>query len=356
MAYPLFSVITPCFNAEKYLSHCVESILKQKFSDWELFLIDDGSTDSTPKLCDDYAEKDNRIKVIHQKNAGVSAARNRGLDEAQGKWIVFIDSDDWFTDDAFSVFYKEVKDGASDRYIYNRYTYKDGKTLPLKHLKPDKLVRGKDDMKFFLIDMLFPYYDEMVNGVITGGIRGVNANLYRRTLIEKYHIRFDTNVKIAEDAMFNFDVMRNAESVTMTDVEVGYYRISGSSVMHRFTPEIDHINTQTIKGFKTRVGRLIDTDQEYGIAYMGLVAECLFRALKLKYLHSDYSVSYTTKKKEITEWLYSDIVQQGLKPEYTQWLPRGKKEMMECVLKHKMRRTFLVGRISILYLKLRKQI
>ena len=174
--------------------------------------------------------------------------------------------------------------------------------------------------------------------------------------IEKYHIRFDTNVKIAEDAMFNLDVMRNAESVTMTDVAIGYYRISGSSVMHRFTPEIDHINTQTIKGFKTRVGRLIDTDKEYGIAYMGLVAECLFRALKLKYLHSDYSGNYATKKKEITEWLYSDIVQQGLKPEYTQWLPRGKKEMMECVLKHKMRRTFLVGRISILYLKLRKQI
>ena len=83
MAYPLFSVITPCFNAEKYLSHCVESILKQKFSDWELLLIDDGSTDSTPYLCDDYAVKDKRIKVIHQKNAGVSAARNRGVDEAQ---------------------------------------------------------------------------------------------------------------------------------------------------------------------------------------------------------------------------------------------------------------------------------
>ena len=333
---PLFSIITPCYNAEEYLPYCVDSILKQTINDWELILIDDGSTDSTLQLCKKYAARDKRIKVIHQVNAGVSAARNRGLDEAKGEWVVFIDSDDWFTDDAFSVFAEEVKDGLSDRYIHNRYTFNEGKILPLKHLKPNKLVRKKDEMKYFLIDMLFPYYDKTKNAVITGGIRGVNTNVYRRALIEKNHIRFEPKVKIAEDAMFNYDVMMNAESVTMTDVPVGYYRINSSSVMHRFTPDIDNTNTNTIEGFKRRVGKRIYDDADFSIAYMGLVAECVFRAMKLKYLNSDNTSSIEDKKKEFHNWFSCNIVQDGLKHENMKYLPRGKKEMMECALKNQM--------------------
>ena len=92
---PVVSVIVPVYNVEKYIHRCVDSILAQTFTDFELILVDDGSPDNCPAICDEYAEKDSRIRVIHQENGGLSAARNAGLDVATGEYISFVDSDDW---------------------------------------------------------------------------------------------------------------------------------------------------------------------------------------------------------------------------------------------------------------------
>ena len=91
---PLISVIVPVYNTEKYLHRCIDSILNQTFTDFELLLINDGSTDSSSAICDEYAEKDCRVRVFHKPNGGVSSARNLGLEKAQGEWITFCDSDD----------------------------------------------------------------------------------------------------------------------------------------------------------------------------------------------------------------------------------------------------------------------
>ena len=92
---PLVSVIVPVYKVERYLPRCVESILGKTYTNFELILVDDGTPDRSGVICDRYAEKDSRIKVIHKENGGVSSARNAGIDAAQGEWITFVDSDDW---------------------------------------------------------------------------------------------------------------------------------------------------------------------------------------------------------------------------------------------------------------------
>lgn len=105
MDTPKISVIVPVYNVEKYLSRCVNSIISQTFSDFELILVDDGSTDSSGKICDEYGKKDGRVKVIHKKNGGLSSARNCGLENAKGKYICFVDSDDWISSDYLKYLY-----------------------------------------------------------------------------------------------------------------------------------------------------------------------------------------------------------------------------------------------------------
>lgn len=91
---PIISIIVPVYNGDKYLSRCVDSILNQTFQDWELLLVDDGSTDKSGEICDEYAIKDKRIKAFHKKNGGVSSARNYGIKHIEGEWIMFCDADD----------------------------------------------------------------------------------------------------------------------------------------------------------------------------------------------------------------------------------------------------------------------
>ena len=111
---PLFSIIVPVYKTEEYLQKCVSSILEQSFGDFELILVDDGSPDGCPALCDDLAQQDDRIKVIHKENGGVSSARNSGIVAATGEYIWFVDSDDYILPDALSILANAVEEERAD--------------------------------------------------------------------------------------------------------------------------------------------------------------------------------------------------------------------------------------------------
>ena len=111
---PLLSIIVPVYKVENYLQKCIDSILAQTFTDFELILVEDGSPDGCPALCDAAAAKDARIRVLHQKNGGLSAARNAGLDVARGEWIGFVDSDDYIAPEMYETLYKAVQSTGAD--------------------------------------------------------------------------------------------------------------------------------------------------------------------------------------------------------------------------------------------------
>ena len=108
---PKISVIVPVYKAEKYICRCVDSILAQTFTDFELLLIDDGSPDNSGAICDEYAASDSRVKVFHKENGGVSSARNVGLDNACGEWITFVDADDWIAETFIAGLYTPITNG-----------------------------------------------------------------------------------------------------------------------------------------------------------------------------------------------------------------------------------------------------
>lgn len=113
----LISVVVPIYNVEKYLGRCVESLLKQTYENLEIILVDDGSPDTCPQMCDEFQKKDSRIRVIHQENAGLSAARNTGIKCATGTYIAFVDSDDYIAENMYEVMYEDIKKNAADLCI-----------------------------------------------------------------------------------------------------------------------------------------------------------------------------------------------------------------------------------------------
>lgn len=190
------SVIVPVYNVENYLSRCIDSILAQTFSDFELILVDDGSTDSSGKICDEYAKKDSRIKVIHKENGGQSSARNIGIEMSDCKYISFIDSDDWISKDYLEYLLSLIKiydaDVVSADY---RITY--GKNISFVSKIKEKLLVGSSEiLKFYLVQDKMHGKNDF----------SVWAKLYKKELFNG--IKFPSGT-IYEDNIINFRILKN---------------------------------------------------------------------------------------------------------------------------------------------------
>ena len=192
MIHPLVTVIIPVYNSEKTLRKCVDSILYMSFKDIELILVDDGSSDFSPTICDDYAAKDSRVRTFHKENGGVSSARNLGLDKAQGKWVAFIDSDDYVTDG-----YLDGVVGHDEDILFKGY----------KKFDNNGIVGGKGADE--LSDILF-ISDFISQNVTDSLLRGPVFKFYKRSLIGD--LRFLTDMKIGEDAWFVFNYLAKCKS------------------------------------------------------------------------------------------------------------------------------------------------
>lgn len=178
---PEVSIIVPVYKAEKYLNRCVDSILAQTFTDWELLLIDDGSPDRSGEICDEYAKKDFRIRVIHKENGGVSSARQRGLDEAVGEYTIHVDSDDWVEPNMLEELYKKGKQDDADIVICD-YFNNIGTKQTICRQCPSSL-----EPKQVLIELFQQLHGSCWN------------KLARRVCYKQYGIEFPRGINYCED-------------------------------------------------------------------------------------------------------------------------------------------------------------
>ena len=202
---PKISVIIPVYNAEKYIDDCIDSVLKQTFEDFELLLIDDGSKDSSLDICKDWANKDKRIKIFNQTNSGASAARNKGLEEAMGDWVVFIDSDDKVKTGYLSTLLVAVLETPNVYMCIDGVSvYRNGKWAENKSF--NNLVCDVSDANKLFGDIQLHRYGFSV------------GKLYKKDIIDSEKLRFNEKVCIAEDMMF------------MVNYLIALYKIRGSKV------------------------------------------------------------------------------------------------------------------------------
>ena len=208
---PTVSIIVPVYNGELFLKRCVDSILKQDYKDFELILADDGSTDGSAAICDEYAASDPRVLVIHKENSGVSDTRNRAMRHAKGRYLQFVDCDDWLTADATRLMTKAAMEHESDLVIADFYRVS-GKNVSRKGDIEEERELNREEFAGFMMERPADFY----YGVLWN-------KLFRRELVEKYHLYMDTGISWCEDFMFNLEYIRQAERFYVLRSPVYYY-------------------------------------------------------------------------------------------------------------------------------------
>ena len=216
---PLVSIIVPVYNIENKLDRCIGSLLNQTYQNLQIILVDDGSKDKSGAICDHWASQDQRITVLHQRNAGVSAARNTGLDAARGKYVAFVDSDDHVDVRMYETMIRAATEHHADQVCCCLFNdFKTGRQQEM-HAFGDRVICGDD------------VYSELIRAMVDPEQAARKARLlqspcnklYRRKLIDKNNIRFDTELPYAEDWLFNLNFYRFARCVSFIPDCLYYY-------------------------------------------------------------------------------------------------------------------------------------
>ncbi len=233
----LVSIIVPVYNVENYISDCIESIIKQSYSNIEIIIIDDGSTDNSLAICNEYASKDNRIKLISKMNEGVAIARNTGLKKANGDWIMFVDSDDWIEIDAVKILLTQVDSDNIDmvmaNYCFNYSTHErdmsqfsgDERKITVENYIPS--IYGSCIINSLFFSTVFP--KELQFGTL---LHYPVLKLYKNKIIKDNKVMFPIKLKQNEDKIFNVNYLRHTNIIKYIPKSIYHYRIREGMASH----------------------------------------------------------------------------------------------------------------------------
>ena len=227
------SAVIPIYNMEAYLDRCMSSLLAQTHSDWEAILVDDGSTDRCPELCDAWAARDSRVRVFHKENGGLGLARNSGLEKVSGEYVLFLDPDDYFKPDLIKNLAEAAQRHGADLVIGGHTIVSpDGKEQPRAPVC-ERVFRSEDEMRQLLFHTVGAPPEDPLDSRYGVSVWG---RLYRRTVLEQTGLRFVSERRlISEDLIFNMDfIRRSASAAVITDASYCYCVNAGSlSKRHR---------------------------------------------------------------------------------------------------------------------------
>lgn len=282
MDTPWLSIIVPVYQVEAYLPACMESIRVQNDPAIEIILVDDGSPDGCPQLCDAYAREDPCVRVIHKKNGGVSSARNAGLRAARGTWIICLDPDDWWEPGLLEAARTLLQESETDLLIFSYFHEENGVSTRCRMGLPEHTVHGG---KALLEKLQLGILDEN-HRFVKSYIGAPWMQFVRRSLITERDLFFDETLRQSEDSLWNLNLLEQASDVTLLNEAFYHYRIHGASCFHRYDPELPAQIEQINRKFRA-FGETQHKGAAYREAYAFWLMKKYLQLLKLYFFHPD---------------------------------------------------------------------
>lgn len=267
---PTVSIIIPVYNVEKYLTKCLDSVLSQTWGDYEVIIVDDGSTDSSPQICDEYEKKDERIVVVHQENKGISGARNIGIQKARGEWITFLDSDDWW--EAEYLESMKLKNVELCVCGYNVLYEESQKDFACNLEQADLTILN-------YISHIEEYFGTVFNYVW--------GKMYQKNIIQQSGL-FIEDVALGEDLLFNIEYYKKCKTVRVVEKSLVNYRQVDNSLSHRY-------HEKMFEYYELGYASYINLLKEYGI-YNGSNEKRLLKKYWGNFAESLLGLSRSQKK------------------------------------------------------------
>lgn len=232
----MISIIVPIYNVEKYIKQCVDSIIAQTYKDIEIILVDDGSPDNCPEICDDYAKQDSRIKVIHKQNEGICAARKSGLKISNGDYVCFVDGDDWIEPDMYECVADSINSSNADCIITQFYSSFPDKDIVSDTILNKPLYGRTDIMNEIIPKMLFSgkYYS-------FGIMPNCWSKIIKKDILAKFLFDIDDSIRLGEDASFVYPSLMDCQSIAFIDKALYHYRINPNSMTKAYDDNLHKI-------------------------------------------------------------------------------------------------------------------
>lgn len=299
------SIIVPCYNVEKYLHKCLDSLTGQTYHDIEIIMVDDGSPDGSGAICDDYAARDSRIQVIHKKNGGVSAARNDGLSAATGDYVLFCDGDDWMPLDACEHLARAADKTDADVIFGDIWRSWDSRDEYMRFFAEPFCTEDAAFIRELIKTNFYYTYCPAVpeRNRADGCYGGPWNKAVKRSLLLENNIRFDLRVKgIYDDVLYSAHVLANAGKVAYIGKPVYHYRQVSQSMTHVFKKNVLQIN-EAIFASWTEFLNKHDSEGEWMRAYHANVIRRLDHALEVYFLSNANPASQKERKRELAALL-----------------------------------------------------
>ncbi len=326
MKNPFFSIIVPVHNVpENYLHICIGSLKNQTFKDLEIIIVDDGSGSHTAVLCDSFMQSDSRIKILHQSNRGVSVARNNGIKESTGEWILFVDADDWLEYDALKLLYSHLENNNYDilcfRAVRNRRNVSSIIDYKLNFDYTYRMSNFEDRLLLYRKAMQPPGIAK--NSVSKDTFYYIWNKVYNRNFLIRNNIEFPTGIPNSEDKIFILQCLRHAEMIHSISDVLYHYRILPDSATRKFSMTIDEDRRKLLIELRD-IAQLMDEELQYKgeksyrkgtiIQDYYLFAYMIFSSIILrKYYHENFNATMKERRSQVRKVMFMEPFASAIK-------------------------------------------